>query len=569
MALGSGHDAVVIGAGAGGAAAAWRLCQFGLRVLLLEAGPAFDPPVDYPHDRPGWERHAFPDPPGSRSEVAYGNLGTLDPGDGDLASWSRAGFPWRQPDGAPRPPAPAGYHHVRGVGGTTLHFVGEQHRLHPDAFRLSSLTGEGVDWPITYADLEPHYAMAEAVQGVAGAEEAAAGGRWRSAAFPLPPHPPGPGARVLMAAGARLGQNWEVNPRATLSAPRDGRPSCNYCGQCTRGCPLGDKGSVDVTFLRQAAETGRLDLVSGAIVTRLHAGPGGRITRLDAVVDGRLHSVETPLVLLAAGAVETPRLLLLSADAAAPDGLANSSGEVGRNFMEMLNWQGTGLVEGLTGSHYGLPDDVICWDMAAPGRVPGLAGGFVLKHATIESGFNGPIAYATRLLPGFGPAFKAAMRRRFGSALCVEAVGQVIPDARSRVTLDAQRRDALGLPVARIDSVLTAQGLALLRRMAAAVRALLAEAGAEIVEESGSRDAFTAAHAFGTARMGKDPATSVVGADLGAHDHPNLWIADASVMPSSGGGESPSLTIMALALRAADAMAGALPAAAPPFPPAP
>ena len=556
MMPGGGHDAVVIGAGAGGGAAAWQLCALGLKVLLLEAGPAFDPATDYPLTAPGWERHGFPAPPGSRAMLSYGDLGRLDPATEDLASWSRGGFPWRLPPGAPRPPSDVGYAHVQGVGGSTLHFVGEAHRLHPDAFRRHSLTGQGVDWPIGYNDLEPFYALAEEVTGVAG--DGAPDGRPRSAPYPLPPHALGPGARALVAAGARIGQHWQVNPRAALSRPHDDRPACNYCGQCSRGCPLGDKGSTDVTYLRRAAATGRLTLVPGAIVTRLRTGPNGTIVRAEVVAGGRAQTVETPLLFLCAGAVQTPRLLLLSASADLPGGVANSSGQVGRNFMETLMWRSSGLVPGLTGSHRGLPADAICW---APDA--GDPGGFRLNHTTLEAGLNGPIAYANRLLAGHGEALKAALRARFGSALAVGAIGEVVPDARSAVTLDPERRDALGLPVARISSVLTDTALARLRRMAAACRAVLAEAGAELAEEAGSRDAFTATHVFGTARMGRDPATSVADPLGRSHDHANLWIADASLFPGSGGGESPSLTIMALALRAARAAAGEGPPVSP------
>jgi len=550
MGLSVGHDAVVVGSGAGGAAVAWRLCQHGLRVLLLEAGPAFDPARDYPLDNPGWERKGFPVRPGSQASITYGDLGTLNADSEDLASWSRGGFPWRLPAGSPRPPSSSGYSHVQGVGGSTLHFVGEAHRLHPNAFRQHSLTGSGTDWPLGYGDLEPLYAEVEDVVGVAGAD--ASDERWRSGPYPLPPHPLSPGALALHQAGLRLGQRWQVNPRAALSAPWNGRPPCNYCGQCSRGCPLGDKGSADVTFLRQAAETGRLTLLPDSIVTRLHTGPNGRIARLDVLIAGRRESIETPTLVLAAGAVQTPRLLLLSANAEMPDGVANSSGQVGRNFMETLSWRSVGFVPGLAGSHLGLPADAICW---TPRQADERVADFRLNHTTAETGLNGPIGYATRLVPGFGTGFKAALRESFGSALAVGAVGQVVPDARSGVDLDPQQRDALGLPVARISSVLTEQSVMRLRQMARAARAVLAEAGAALVEEAGSRDSFTATHVFGTARMGTDRTTSVADPMGRAHDHPNLWITDASTFPTSGGGEAPSLTIMALALRAADAIA--------------
>jgi choline dehydrogenase-like flavoprotein len=545
MTIGKGYDAVVIGSGAGGGAAAWQLCQRGLKVLLLEAGPAFDPTSDYPQTQAGWERRSFPAPPGSRASLTYGDLGTLDDEYEDLASWSRGGFPWRLPPGAPRPPSDAGYAHVMGLGGSTLHFVGEAHRLHPDTFRRGSVTGQGADWPISYNDLEPFYTRAEQVVGVAS--DGAPDGRPRSAPYPMPAHPLGPGALALVEAGARIGQHWQVNPRAALSQPSDDRPACSYCGQCSRGCPLGDKGSTDVTFLRQAARTGRLTVVTGATVTRLKSGPNGMITRAEVIVQGRTEALETPFLFLSAGAVQTPRLLMLSASADQPQGLANSSGQVGRNFIETLAWRSSGMVPGLTGSHRGLPADAICWasDVEDPG-------GFRLNHTTLESGLNGPIAYANRLLSGHGAALKAAMRSNFGTALAVGAIGELVPDDRSRITLDAQMRDGLGLPVARISSVLNKAALDRLRRMASAARAVLAEAGAELAEESGSRDTFTATHVFGTARMGSDPATSVTDATGRTHDHPNFWIADASLFPSSGGGESPSLTIMALALRAAD-----------------
>lgn len=546
MTLGTGHDAVVIGSGAGGGAAAWQLCQSGLRVLLLEAGPSFTPSTDYPLTQPGWERRSFPAPPSSRALLSYGDLGILNPASEDLASWSRGGVPWRLAPGAPRPPSEAGYSHVMGLGGSTLHFVGESHRLHPDAFRRHSLTGQAVDWPITYDDLEPFYSRAEHIIGVAS--DGAPDGRPRSAPFPLPPHPLGPGARTATAAGASIGQHWQVNPRAALSRPFDDRPACSYCGQCSRGCPLGDKGSTDVTFLRQAASTGRLTVATGASVTRLITGTNGRIARVEVVLNGRAETVETPLVFLCAGAVQTPRLLLLSATAEQPEGLANSSRQVGRNFIETLAWRSVGLVPGLTGSHRGLPADAICWSPD-----PTDPGGFRLNHTTLEVGLNGPIAYANRLLSGHGAALKEALRNHFGSALAIGAIGELVPDDRSRIMLDTGMRDALGLPVARISSVLTEAALERLRRMQRACRAVLAVAGAELVEEAGSRDAFTATHVFGTARMGRDPALSVTGPMGRTHDHPNLWIADASLFPGSGGGESPSLTIMALALRAAEA----------------
>lgn len=545
------YDAVIVGSGAGGAAAAWRLCEQGQRVLLLEAGPRFDPGRDYKLNQADWERHLFPEPPGSRGQFSIGRLDPLDPADDDLRSWNKVIGPlvtsgMRQSMGP-------GYWHVQGVGGSTLHFVGESHRLHPAAMKLHSRYGTGCDWPLDYADLEPYYALCEALIGVAGPDEQ--GARWRSTPFPLPAHPLSPPARLLVAAGQRLGMHWQENSRAALSRIHDGRPACNYCGNCSRGCPLGDKGSADVTFIRRAEATGRLTLKPGCPVLRLRSKANGRIEAVEFLEKNHLHQVEAPVVILAAGAIQTPRLLLASRSRHFQHGLANSSSQVGRNFMETLSWNSTGLVAGLRNSHVGLPSDAICWDFNAPNAIDGSIGGCRFHSSTQEIGLTGPIAYATRLMGGFGASLKENVRAHFGSALSVGAIGEFLPNANTFVDLDPVRKDRWGIPLPRLHSSLGAENLKRLRFMAEKSRQLLKEAGApELAEEFGAYDNFSATHVFGTCRMGHDRNTSVVNAQGQSHDHDNLYIVDASVFPSSGGGESPSLTIQALAVRACDAL---------------
>jgi len=545
MGIKGAFDVVIVGAGAGGAAMAWRLVTNGAKVLLLEAGPRFDPAQDYPLTEPGWERAGFAHKPHSTASVTYGDLGRYDPGETGLASWNAVSGRIHE-DGARRPVDQA-YGHVQGVGGTTLHFVGEAHRLHPDSMALRTRFDQGADWPLTYADLEPYYTICESLIGVAGPADQ--GARWRSAPFVQPAHPLSPAAKRLQKAGAQLGQNWQANSRAALSQPRENRPACNYCGNCSRGCPIGDKGSADVTFIADAEDTGRLVIREHATVEKIHLAPDGQVAGVSYIHSGTRTYQETPVLVLAAGAVQTPRLLLASASG----GVSNSSGQVGRNFMETLAWTSTGLLEGLENSHMGLPADAICWDYNQPDSVSGVVGGCRFNSAVQEIGFTGPIAYATRAVPGFGAGFKHAMRRDFGRAISVGAIGEVIADARSFVGLDPQKTDFIGQPLPVIHSVLTQNSVDLLRFMARQARRVLAQAGVrDLVEEYGSYDRFSTSHVFGTCRMGHQSDTSVVNGNCRSHDHPNLYISDASVFASSGGGESPSLTIQALAVRAAD-----------------
>jgi choline dehydrogenase-like flavoprotein len=544
-------DAVVVGAGAGGAAAAWRLCEQGLTVLLLEAGPRFDPAHDYKLNQPDWERHQFPEPPGSRGAFTIGELDHLDPADADLHSWNNTMGPLVR--GEARQAMGPGYYHVQGVGGSTLHFVGESHRMHPAAMKLRSRHGAGHDWPIDYADLEPYYSLCESLVGVAGPKSQ--GARWRSTPYPLPAHPLSPPARLLVSAGQKLGMAWQANSRAALSQVFDGRPTCNYCANCSRGCPLGDKGSADVTFIRKALATGRLTLKPGSPVARIHSQANGRIDSIEYLEGRKVHRLETPLLVLAAGAIQTPRLLLANRSRHFPEGLTNGSRQVGRNFMETLFWSCTGLIPGLTNSHVGLPADAICWDFNGPDAIPDVIGGCRFNSGTQEIGFTGPISYASRLIPGFGKGFKDKLRSSFGSALSVGAIGEFLPNERTFIDLDPTEKDRLGIPLPRIHSSLGTENIKRLRFMAEKSRQLLKAAGVdEALEELSAWDSLAATHVFGTCRMGADSRSAVVNAEGRSHDHANLYITDASVFPSSGGGESPSLTIHALATRAADSI---------------
>src|SRR5450432_18089 len=538
-------DVIVVGAGAGGAAAAYGLCRRGRSVLLLDAGPRFDPSTDYPLTEADWELSNFPQKPGSTGKVTFApgqQLGS----EPLLASGSRGVGPLT--NGATR--LMDSYQHVRGIGGTTLHFTGESHRLHPAAMKMKTRFGVAADWPLDYGALEPYYVEAEELIGVAG--PATQGARWRSRGFPLPPHPLSYASQTLGKGAKKLGLDWQANSRAALSLPWNGRAPCNYCGGCNKGCPRGDKGSADVTFVAAALDTGRCTIRPESPVIRIEAGPDDHVAAvLVGRPDGSIERIVGRQVVLACGAVETPRLLLAS------DDLANESGEVGQNFMDTLFVDVGALHPEPQHGRRGLPSDAIAWDFNAPDAIPGVTGGCRFYNASSESELGGLAAFALRAVPGWGSAHAQSVRRLWGHGLHVGAIGESLPNPDSRVDLDPEARDRFGVPLARIASVLAESDIARLRFMATKSHELLAASGAQrIYEIYSSWDWFTASHVFGTCRMGDNSASSVVDGFGQSHRWRNLWIADASVFPSSGGGEAPSLTIQALALRTAGRIAG-------------
>ena len=292
------------------------------------------------------------------------------------------------------------------------------------------------------------------------------------------------------------------------------------------------------------------------LVIHLEAGAADRITQVHYVdAKGQRRVVSGQAVVVACGAVETPRLLLTSTNRYAPDGIANESGQVGRHFMETIFWVSSGLHREPLGSFRGLPADSGCWDFNVPDAIPDVIGGFCLSPAMAEADLIGPINYAKRVVSGWGRKHKAEMRQSFGRVLSLKAVGECLPKAQSFIDLDPKQQDAFGLPLARINTHLVDMDMRRLAFMAKTTRDILRASGADdIFEEYGAYDFFSSTHVFGTCRMGTDPQTSVVDPYGRSHGWKNLWIADASVFPSSGGGEGPSLTIEALALRTADAL---------------
>jgi choline dehydrogenase-like flavoprotein len=312
-----------------------------------------------------------------------------------------------------------------------------------------------------------------------------------------------------------------------------------------------DKGSVDVTYLRKAIVSGNCRIEPRSEVLKILTD-GNKVT---GVLVAKNQSIETryaDIVILACGSVQTPRLLLNSADPTSPDGLSNESGLVGRNLMETLLTTTSALHPERLGSHRGLPVDWVAWDYNKPNAIPNVIGGCRFGPAMSESDLVGPVAYATRIVEGWGTEHKQNMRDVFGRVLSIAAIGESLPNNATFVDL-ADEQDAFGLPVARIHSQLSEMDIARLRFMTGKCREIIAAAGCtDIVEEFSSVDAFSSTHIFGTCRSGVAPDQSVVDSFCRSHRWRNLLVTDSSVFPSSGGGESPGLTIQALAIRAVD-----------------
>lgn len=414
---------------------------------------------------------------------------------------------------------------------------------------MHSRFGVAADWPVSYEELEPYYAQAEQMVGVAG--PASVAGRPRSGPFPTPAHRPSLLSQTIGNGGVKIGCQFVPNPVAAPSIPYKGRPECNYCGCCDRGCPRGDKGSADLAFVNPALETGNCQVFPLHTLIEFQRGRHDEVATATVVDDtGIRHDISASHYVLAGGAIETPRLLL------AMDGLANESGLVGRNFMETLAGGMTGLHPEQIGSHRGLPEDSICWDFNAPDAIEGIPGGAVILPTVASSGYIGPGRYASRLVEGFGTDFKRRLLETFGKAAGMMVICENLPNSRSFISLSDKTVDAHDMPIARISSFLPdieVERLAF--AMAKAEEILLASGVPEILDRFTTYEQFSTTHAMGTCRMGDDPEQSVVNASQRSHRWKNLWIADASVFASSGGGDAPSLTIHALSIRMADAIA--------------
>lgn len=510
-------DVLIIGAGAAGAAAAWRLARAGLAVTCLEQGGWVDP-AEAASRLPDWEIHR------QTTQSPYPNLRAQ---------------PWDYPlDDRDTPIKPLMFN---GVGGSTIKWGAHFPRFRPADFRVRTLDGVAEDWPIGYADLAPYYAENDAIMGVSGL--AGDPGNPPRPPRQTPPLPPGPGAERMAAAFDRLGWHWWVSDVAINSAPYDGRGACNNCGPCDLGCPRRARASTDLTYWPRALAAGAR-LLTEARVFAITTGADGRATGAayyDAAGIARHQPAD--VVVLAANGIGTARLLLLS-------GLANRSGLVGRRLMHHPTGMATGVfAEPLDGFKGPFACSILCQHFYETDRARGFVRGYQMQ--LIRS--DGPLGTAVGgYLPRvpWGAAHHDRFRALFGHTASLTVTSEDLPDPDNRVTLDPVLADRHGIPAPRLHYRLADNTRAMIAHGLDRARAAFAAAGAVQVQTQ-DLVAYAGFHLLGTACMGADRETSVVDSECRAHDIANLLVIDGSVFVTAAA-LNPTPTIQAIALRAAD-----------------
>ncbi len=528
-------DVLIIGAGASGAAVAWSLSRSDLNIVCLEQG-RWTNPANYVTNDDDWEYRW-------------------------LTDWAFDPNVRRRPEDYPindrnSPISPLMFN---AVGGSTIHWTAHSPRLHPSDFKVKALDGVADDWPLSYEDLEQYYDLNDEMMGCAGINGDPANPP--RSPRPMPPLGLGEDGKKLAAGFDKLGWHWWPSDNYVNSVPYGGRQACNYCGPNGLGCTLKAKASTDVTYWPIAIDNG-VRLRTRCRVREITVDGDGRATGATFFDrNGEERHQSARMVVIAANGIGTPRLLLLSRSDAHPDGLANSSGLVGKNLM----FHPYAIVTGVFPIGNEMGDEIKMETWKGP------QGNIFMSQEFYESDPKRDFVrgYSYQIVRSSGPGWLARggfadaipwgeahhdeFARRFGKTMALAVIGEDLPELHNEVVLDTDLVDGAGIPAPRINYTLSANSRSMLDHGIANGRKVLEAAGAvDVLANPLLRSGGW--HLMGTAKMGLDPETSVVN-ELGqAHDADNLFIVDGSVFVTAGG-VNPTPTIQALALRTADHIA--------------
>jgi choline dehydrogenase-like flavoprotein len=558
------YDVCVIGSGAGGGMAAMVLTRAGANVVMLEAGPMWDSTTDsymfaWPYNSPR-RGAAIP-------ERQFGEF------DGALGGWTIEGEPYTSAPGNT-----FDWFRSRMLGGRTNHWGRISLRFGPHDFQRKTLDGLGDDWPITYADMKPYYDKIDELIGVFGAPLDMPN---EPDGIFLPPPKPRCYELLIKQASDRLNIPCVPSRLSILTRPLNNRPACHYCGQCGRGCATHSNFSSPSVLIPPALKTGRLKIVTGAMAREItidDAGLANGVTYVDKKT-ARDNHVRARIVVVAGGACESARLLLNSKSGKFPNGLANSSGAVGKYLMDSTGTSVSGFIpklmdgtphneDGVGGMHLYTPWWLDNSKLDFPrGYHIELGGGRRMPNAGFGSGIHNftsvEVAGRPHAFGGYGKGLKEDYRRLYGATVNFAGRGEMIPNADSYCEIDPTIVDKWGIPVLRFHYKWSDYELNQVKHMQETFRAIIQQMGGTPTSPMPTKeDGYGIAaggriiHEVGVTRMGKDPSTSVLNGNCQAHDVKNLFVADGGPLTSQAD-KNCTWTILALSMRTAEYIAEA------------
>lgn len=527
-------DVIVIGSGAGGGNAAWEFAKRGKRVLVVERGRdlTFEE-IGRDHLRnhryAKYGHNTGPDIETNPRTIARPNVEQLQVN-----------------------PIHGGYHNnAMAVGGGTRVYGAQAWRFHPLDFRMATTYGvpEGsslADWPIDYDELAPYYEAAEWDLGVCGSDPSPQMPPRRE--YPMPPLPISRRGQLLADAANSLGWGHQRVPLMINSTYRDGRPACVQCQHCVGfACPNEAKGGTQNTVLPKVLSMASNELWTKCQVIGLRLSSSGLVEGIRAVRGGDSVEVTAELVVVAAGAIESARLLLASVSSREPNGVGNNHDQVGRHLQGHYYPSATGVFKEPINDMEGPGPNVSVTEFNHGN--PGIVGGGMLADDFIPLPAHFASQYLHPSAPRFGAKLKALVRESYLRSFRLMGPVQDIPNPDSRVTLDRSVRDGNGMPVARLSGTTHPETVRTAEFMATKAATWMQAAGADNVWTAPVGLGLSAGqHQAGTCRMGTDPRVSVVDVKGLVHGHDNLLVCDASVHVTNGG-FNPFLTAMATAIR--------------------